>query len=430
MHQLPPIESKSMVARTEFYRRYDASSGIQELMVDLDLALSGPRKMLMLGGGNPGRLPEMEEFFRGEMDHLMSDSDRFERALGVYDHPGGNVPFRKAIARLLEQDCGWDVGPENIALTQGSQNAFFLLMNLLGGRREDGSTANIVFPMSPEYIGYEDVGIQAGTLKSFLPRVTLLDDYSFRYEIDFQRLQIDETTGAVCISRPCNPTGNNVSDQELEQLYSLCSQKDVPLIIDAAYGLPFPGIVFDNSTPFYRDGCTVILSLSKLGLPGLRTGIVVAPPDIVSRIEKLNSIFNLSCGGMGPALVRRSIENGSLLNQCRKVLQPHYRRARDLAVEKLKAGLGRMGLRIHESGGAFFLWLWFDADISTSILYQKLKEAGVIVVPGKYYFPGLKDDFDHRDRCIRLSFSQDLDTIEQGIDKLIEVTGQLLEGSK
>ncbi|HBS04609.1 MAG TPA: valine--pyruvate transaminase, partial [Leptospiraceae bacterium] len=181
MHQLPPIESKSMVARTEFYRRYDASSGIQELMVDLDLALSGPRKMLMLGGGNPGRLPEMEEFFRGEMDHLMSDSDRFERALGVYDHPGGNVPFRKAIARLLEQDCGWDVGPENIALTQGSQNAFFLLMNLLGGRREDGSTANIVFPMSPEYIGYEDVGIQAGTLKSFLPRVTLLDDYSFRY---------------------------------------------------------------------------------------------------------------------------------------------------------------------------------------------------------------------------------------------------------
>ncbi|MBI41161.1 MAG: valine--pyruvate transaminase [Leptospiraceae bacterium] len=417
-----------MVARTDFSRRYQGSSGIQELMVDLDLALSGPKKMLMLGGGNPGRIPEMEEFFRKEMEDLMQDADRFERALGIYDHPGGNVPFRRAIADLLRQDCGWDVAPENIALTQGSQNAFFLLMNLLGGKREDGSMASIVFPMSPEYIGYEDVGIQSGTLKSFLPKVRLLEDNSFRYEIDFDGLQIDDSTGAVCLSRPCNPTGNNVSDEELERLYNVCSERQVPLLIDAAYGLPFPGIVFDDSTPFYREGCIVILSLSKLGLPGLRTGIVVAPPDMVAQIEKLNSIFNLSCGGMGPALVRKSIETGTLLKQCRNILQPHYRKARDLAVRKLKLGLGNCGLRVHESGGAFFLWLWFDASISTTVLYQKLKEAGVIVVPGKYYFPGLEDEFDHRDRCIRLSFSQDLQTIEEGIDTLIRVTKRELEG--
>ena len=430
MHMFRPNECQPMTARTEFYRRYDGSSGIQELMVDLDLALSGPEKMLMLGGGNPGRIPRMESFFRREMEALMQDSDRFERALGIYDHPGGNVPFRKALANMLGQECGWSVGPENIALTQGSQNAFFLLMNLLGGQREDGTRANIVFPMSPEYIGYEDVGIQTGTLQSFLPRVQLLDDYSFRYEIDFDRLQIDNSTGAVCISRPCNPTGNNVSDLELQNLYDKCFAKDVPLIIDAAYGLPFPGIVFDDSSPFYREGCIVILSLSKVGLPGLRTGIVIAPPELVQKIEKLNSIFNLSCGGMGPALTRRVLENGELLDQCKTVLQPHYRRARDLAVEKLKSSLGPRGLRIHESGGAFFLWLWFDAEISTTRLYEKLKKSGVIVVPGKYYFPGLSEDFDHRDRCIRLSFSQDLQTIEQGIDILIKVAGRELDGAR
>ena len=111
--------------------------------MDLDLALSGGKKMYMLGGGNPGRIPQMEDFFRAEMETLMADSDRFERALGIYDHPGGNVPFRSAVASLLRSDCGWDIGPENIALTQGSQNAFFLLMNLLGGKTEDGAQANI-----------------------------------------------------------------------------------------------------------------------------------------------------------------------------------------------------------------------------------------------------------------------------------------------
>ena len=396
-------------------------------MVDLDLALSGGKKMYMLGGGNPGRIPQMEDFFRAEMETLMADSDRFERALGIYDHPGGNVPFRSAVASLLRSDCGWDIGPENIALTQGSQNAFFLLMNLLGGKTEDGAQANIVFPMSPEYIGYEDVGIQAGTLKSFLPRVTLLDDARFKYEIDFQGLRIDESTGAVCVSRPCNPTGNNISDEQIQKLYDICSDQNVPLIIDAAYGLPFPGIVFDDSKPFYKPECIVILSLSKLGLPGLRTGIVVAPPDIVEKIEKLNSIFNLSCGGMGPALTRRSMESGELLQKCRDLLLPHYEKRRDLAVNMLISGLADKGLRIHESGGAFFLWLWFDAPLSTTELYRKLKESGVIVVPGKYYFPGLAEDFDHRDRCIRLSFSQDLDTIEKGIEILVDVANRELE---
>ena len=49
------------------------------------------------------------------------------------------------------------------------------------------------------------------------------------------------------------------------------------------------------------------------------------------------------------------------------------------------------------------------------------------MVPGKYYFPGLAEDFDHRDRCIRLSFSQDLDTIEKGIEILVDVANRELE---
>ena len=57
----------------------------------------------------------------------------------------------------------------------------------------------------------------------------------------------------------------------------------IPLIIDGAYGLPFPNILFSEARPHWNENTILVLSLSKLGLPGVRTGIVVAREEIVRR---------------------------------------------------------------------------------------------------------------------------------------------------
>ncbi len=48
-----------------------------------------------------------------------------------------------------------------------------------------------------------------------------------------------EETGMICVSRPTNPTGNVITDEELIKLDALANQHGVPLVIDNAYGVPF-----------------------------------------------------------------------------------------------------------------------------------------------------------------------------------------------
>jgi valine--pyruvate aminotransferase len=51
----------------------------------------------------------------------------------------------------------------------------------------------------------------------------------------------------------------------------------------------------------------------------------------------------------------------------------------------------------------------------------------VLVVPGEYFFYGLKDDWPHTRQCIRMTFSQSDQTVAQGIkiigDELRQIHG-------
>ena len=91
---------------------------------------------------------------------ILADGDAFEREMGNYDTPQGHRAFIEGLARLLRQTFGWEVGPDNIALTNGSQTAFFILFNMLGGSGADGVYRKIMLPLTPEYIGYADQGIE------------------------------------------------------------------------------------------------------------------------------------------------------------------------------------------------------------------------------------------------------------------------------
>src|SRR6056297_73508 len=118
--------------------RFTSQSGILQLMDDLGKALSGTRKKYMLGGGNPALLPEVATIWRNEMRSLLDDEHRFDRAVGQYDTPQGRPAFLKSVASMLNREFAWNLTEENVAVTNGSQSAFFILFNLLAGPGEDG----------------------------------------------------------------------------------------------------------------------------------------------------------------------------------------------------------------------------------------------------------------------------------------------------
>src|SRR5690606_321866 len=135
-----------------------------ELMDDLGRAVAAESDALRLGGGNPGRIPAVEQVLRERLAEIAATPAELERAVSNYAHPTGEIEFRRAVARLLEREYGWPVTEANIALTAGSQAAFFLLFNLFAGRAADGSLRRVLLPVTPEYVGYADVALEEGAL--------------------------------------------------------------------------------------------------------------------------------------------------------------------------------------------------------------------------------------------------------------------------
>jgi valine--pyruvate aminotransferase len=396
------------MAFSSFGQRYTGPSGIVTLMEDLGTALRANPDTIMMGGGTPARIPAVEQIFRSHLQAIASDPERAYSLLGRYQGPQGDLDVRERVAGLLRSEYGWAVTTANVAVTNGGQSAFSILANMLAGAQADGSQRVIRFPLVPEYLGYTDTGLSAPFFRASKPLIELLPDQLFKYRVDFAQLQIEDDVAAVCVSRPTNPSGNVLSAVELQRLDALARAAGVPLIVDAAYGAPFPGIEFNAPEAYWSDNVILMLSLSKLGLPGLRSGLLVANEALVQAFASANTILNLASGNAGPALLSSLLRSGELLPLCRETIQPWYRAKLELALDCLRRELGDLPYAIHQPEGAFFLWLWFrDLPVSSTRLYELLKNAGVLVIPGESCFPGLEGDWTHTRQCLRLSYAVD-----------------------
>jgi valine--pyruvate aminotransferase len=411
---------------SDFGKRFAGRIGIAELMEDLGSALAADPAPLMLGGGNPAHVPEVQALARRRMLEILDQPGEFERLIGNYDTPQGAAPFRQALADMFNHEYDWGIGPENIALTNGSQNAFVSLFNLFAGRFEGSRKKQIMLPLTPEYIGYTEVGMEPDFFLARRPRIEPLEAPFFKYRIDFDNLNLGKNIGALCLSRPTNPTGNVVTDEEVEKLRTLARRAGVPLILDNAYGTPFPNIIQTEVTPVWDEDIVLCLSLSKFGLPTLRTGIVIARKEIIQLTSRITSVFSLAPGSLGPALALELVRSGEILEVSRKIIRPFYAEKSKRAVAQLQEELNGLPYAIHKPEGALFLWLWLkDLPITTEELYQRLKAKGVLVVPGHYFFPGLNEPWQHKDECIRITFAQSEDVVSQGLTILTEEVRRL-----
>ncbi len=410
---------------SEFGTRFSGGCGILSLMDDLGNALA-EGNMIMMGGGNPGHVPEVQDVLRNRLQQLAADPAAFQKLIGIYDPPRGDKHFLRALANLLHNEYGWQLGPENICLTTGSQGSFFFLFNMFGGHFGNGIRKKILLPMAPEYIGYGDLGLCDDFFITVKPRIEHLDQHTFKYRVDFESIEITPDIGAICVSRPTNPTGNVLTDKELDRLGKLAAENNIPLIIDNAYGVPFPGIIYTEATPVWNDNLVVCMSLSKFGLPAARTGIVIANREIITALSSINSICNLAPVSFGAMLATDIVESGEILRLSRDVIRPFYRRRMEKAVDALHDSFSGLDYMIHTPEGAMFLWLWLkELPISSEELYRRLKERGVLVVSGHYFFPGLEPGWKHTDECLRLTYSQNEDDVRQGLEILADVVRDL-----
>jgi valine--pyruvate aminotransferase len=253
------------------------------------------------------------------------------------------------------------------------------------------------------------------------PRIEHLDDHLFKYHIDFDRLEIPDEVGAICVSRPTNPTGNVLSNSEMRRLSDLAISKGIPLIVDNAYGIPFPNIVFTDAEPLWNENTILCMSLSKLGLPGVRTGIVITREEIVEMVARVNAVMSLAPGGVGAAILSNVVRSGEILRVGRDIIRPFYRDKAQKVLSQIREHFDGIEYHVHQPEGAFFVWLWFPGlPITSQQLYERLKQRHVLVVPGHYFFPGLCDPWPHANECLRVSYAQDPAVVAAGIQAISE----------
>lgn len=409
---------------SKFGIKFSSENGITRLMDDLGSANhSNDTDIVMLGGGNPAPINQLNEIFIKEITKLI-DKSEIASVIGRYDSPRGNAEFIKALSIMFNKHYKWDIDESNIVITNGSQNSFFSLFNLLAGEMQDGSSRKILLPIVPEYIGYADQGLTEDIFVSIQPDIVFLDNKQYKYQINFDKLKStikQNNIGAICVSRPTNPTGNVITDIELKELTTIAQDNSIPLIVDNAYGQPFPDALYTNANLDWNNNIVLCMSLSKLGLPGLRTGIVIANREIAQALSRINGVLTLAPNSMGPGILTRMIQDDELLQVCSNVIKPFYKQKADNAVTIFNEVFTDFPVYMHKLEGAFFMWLWFpELKITSEQLYIELKKKNVYIIPGHNFFMGMESDWDHQNQCIRINCAKDEDVLRKGLEIILK----------
>jgi valine--pyruvate aminotransferase len=327
---------------------------------------------------------------------------------------------------------GLSLSDRNILVTPGSQSLYFYAANAFGGYTTSGELKQIVLPLSPDYTGYGGVTLVPEALIAYKPTLDIdAAAHKFKYRPDFSKLSITEKTGCVIFSRPCNPTGNVLTDDEVKKIAALAAPYDVPVFIDSAYGPPFPALNFTQMTPIFGNNIMHCMSLSKAGLPGERIGIAIGDEQVIEVLESFQTNACLHASRYGQAIAARAITSGGLADISTSVIRPFYQNKFTVLESTLNEAMPKdLPWFLHRGEGAIFAWLWLpDLPTTDWEFYQELKRVGVIVVPGSTFFPGLEEEWKHKQECVRISLTGSDEEIATGMQRLAKVVQQLYQVS-
>lgn len=408
-------------------------TGVRAIMKDINETLKANKgqELYNLSAGNPLILPEVEQLWRDCTADLLA-SPEYGEVVCRYGSSQGYAPLITAIVDDFNQRYGLNLTDSNVLITAGSQTLYFYAANAFGGDIGNGKFKDIVLPLSPDYTGYGGVCLFPESLMAYKPTLDIDEAaHRFKYRPDFSQLTITENTGCVIFSRPCNPTGNVLTNDEVQKIADLTAPYHVPVLIDSAYAPPFPSLNFTEMTPVFGENILHCMSLSKAGLPGERIGVAIGDENLIQVLESFQTNVGIHSSRYGQAIAARAIKSGELAKIAETVIRPFYQHKFDVLESTLDAAMPKnLPWFLHRGEGAIFAWLWLrDLPMTDWEFYQELKKVGVIAVPGSTFFPGLKEEWEHKNQCLRISLTGSDQEIAIAMTRLAKVAAEVYSSS-
>ncbi|MEU6578123.1 aminotransferase class I/II-fold pyridoxal phosphate-dependent enzyme [Streptomyces sp. NPDC046805] len=402
-------------------------SGLRGIMEDIatSMGTSTGRQWLNLGIGNPAAIPEVGNVWKRMTIRALDDS--FEDTSCRYGPSRGLPRLIDAIVEYFNDRYDWGIGPRNVVVGPGSQMLCFIAAALFTGSGDERDST-IVLPMVPDYTGYQGLNMTPGGIVGVEPLLRIQDaGRSFGYLFDLPAIERQRDVGLMLLSSPSNPAGRCATPDEIGSLIAAAEAHDVPLVIDNAYGAPFPRIGNAITAPVRHDHVVHCFSLSKAGLPGERLGFAIADERYIDPIVSFLANSTLHAPQLVQSALALALKSDVLDTLVETAISPFYAHRRKFVESLLFQSLPEgVAWRLHVGEGGMFFWVWVDEDWFDDLtLYQKLKERGVFVVPGRHFFTDPENSTGlgrHPRQCFRVSITPDAATLVAGV----EVIGQTL----
>ena len=355
-----------------------------EQQVDINLTESGV---------HPMRLDEL----------IGDDQDLLETLLETeinYPHVNGNPELRENIASLYD-----GAETKNVLVTVGAAEANNLIMQTL---MEPGDE---FLSQTPTYKQVWGLALNAGhAVNSF----RMLPESGWALDVDELNAKITDKTRIIAVVNPNNPTGHIMTKEEMEAIVAAADRVGAWILADEVYRGAERTQEEDTASFFgMYDKVLAVGSTSKAyGLPGLRVGWIVGPPNTIDTLWRRHEYTTITTSMLSNLLATHA-------------LSPAVRpRIRERARNYIRNGFTTMEGWMHSQEGLFeytppqasaVSFIRYNLDInSTELMEMLIREVSVFV--------GAGDSFG-MDKHIRIAFGQEkeiLDRAFQGIENTLK----------
>lgn len=201
-------------------------------------------------------------------------------------------PRATELRRAIADDLGR--APGELVLGNGSDELLGMLCQTFAEPRPGARAAKLVWP-GPSFVVYKNAALAAGMIPIEAP-------LGPRFEPDEQALSqaiAREEPTLVFVATPNNPTGTLWPLDALERLAR--AHRRCVFLIDEAY------VVYSGLSAMHLvdelPHVAILRTYSKIGLAGLRIGVLVARPDLVLEVEKVRPPYNIASPSQRAAVI-------------------------------------------------------------------------------------------------------------------------------
>lgn len=357
--------------------------------------VSGIRRVFQLGA----QLDNPINFSIGQPDFPVPDVlknaaiDAIRADRNCYTLTSGADDLLHATRAHLTRDVGWSFDDDtDLLITSGTsgalQLAFMAVMN---------DTDEAIIP-DPYFVIYPNLGPMFGGRM-----VTCDTAPDFRMTAERVEPLINDNTRIVLANTPANPTGVVLSQQEVDDLYDLCTSRGVLLVCDEIYDLFCYGEAKQDGrfpSPALRGSDMLLIrGLGKnYGCTGWRLGYAAGPSWLIAEMAKFQQ-YTYVCA---PSLTQAACVGAFDVDMSETVAR--YAQRRDMVVAAFKDIT-----EIADAHGAFYAWVKVpDALGCTATEFaERAVERNVLIIPGAV--------FSATDTHFRLSYACDHVKLTEGL---------------